>query len=75
MAALLGVSLGGINRYQGKISNRPKLGDGVYSLEAKHIPEAIDIMKKTDRFFLLFFMIGGVCFDAAITWSQSILSL
>lgn len=75
MAALLGVSLGGINRYQGKISNRPKLGDGVYSLEAKHIHDAIDIMKKTDRFFLLFFMIGGVCFDAAITWSQSILSL
>jgi adenosylcobinamide-phosphate synthase len=58
-ALLLGVQLGGVNYYNGMISDRPKMGKKLYLLEKRHITKMITIMKRTVRLFLLLLWIGG----------------
>ena len=67
-AAILGVQLGGVNTYKGIVSNRARMGDPIMKLSALHIPKAISIMNRTTILFLLFLWIGGLLFDATITW-------
>jgi adenosylcobinamide-phosphate synthase len=73
MAALLGVQLGGVNKYKGIISNRAKLGDRIFPLKADHIEQSILIMLRTNLLFVVMLMIGGVIVEAAVSWVQSIL--
>ncbi|WP_273851762.1 adenosylcobinamide-phosphate synthase CbiB [Guptibacillus spartinae] len=67
-AAILGVQLGGVNTYKGIVSNRARMGDPIMKLSAIHIPKAITIMNRTTILFLLLLWIGGLLFDATITW-------
>ncbi|MCK5825909.1 MAG: cobalamin biosynthesis protein CobD [Desulfuromusa sp.] len=46
-AGALGVQLGGVNYYGGKLSNRPLLGDDEQLLKADHIKQAICLMVVT----------------------------
>lgn len=68
VASLLGVQLGGINYYNGVISNREKMGEAIVPLWKGHIVESILIMKRTVFVFILFLWIGGVSIDLAYSW-------
>ncbi|WP_226654707.1 adenosylcobinamide-phosphate synthase CbiB [Pseudalkalibacillus hwajinpoensis] len=67
-AAILGVQLGGVNSYKGIVSNRARMGDPIMKLSATHIPKAISIMNRSTILFLLLLWIGGLIFEATITW-------
>lgn len=44
-AAVLGVQLGGINRYQGTIKPKPLLGDPIHPITAAHIHQALQLTR------------------------------
>lgn len=75
VAAILGIQLGGINYYNGILSNRAKMGDAIYPIKGEHIRNAISIMGKTVRFFLLLLWIGGMSLEVAFAWIKSAISL
>lgn len=75
VAAILGIQLGGINYYNGVISNRAKMGDAIYPIEAEHINNAISIMRKTVCLFVFCLWIGGMSLEMAFTWIKSAISL
>lgn len=54
VAALLGIQLGGENRYQGVVSNRAVMGRKLVSLQKEHIIKSIAIMNSTTIFFVMF---------------------
>jgi adenosylcobinamide-phosphate synthase len=70
-AALLGVELGGINRYKGIPSIRPKIGIPIKLLEKHHIIEMNVIMHRTVLAFFIFLWLGGICIEITISWIQS----
>lgn len=69
-AILLGVQLGGINYYQGMVSERAKMGQALQPLESKHILDVINIMKRTVWTFLILLWIGGGLIAITSTWLQ-----
>ncbi|WP_066253573.1 adenosylcobinamide-phosphate synthase CbiB [Neobacillus drentensis] len=71
VAAILGIQLGGINYYQGIVSNRAKMGDPIRSIKAEHIIQANYILCKTVFLFLLLLWTGGILLDLAVTWFES----
>lgn len=75
VAAILGIQLGGINYYNGILSNRAKMGDAIYPIKGEHIKNTISIMGKTVRFFLLLLWIGGMSLEVAFAWIKSAISL
>lgn len=57
----LGIQLGGVNRYQGVVSNRAKMGKPLMELEPRHIQCAITQMHVvTWLFWLCGLLLGGV---------------
>ncbi|MFC0559820.1 adenosylcobinamide-phosphate synthase CbiB [Halalkalibacter alkalisediminis] len=62
VAALLGIQLGGINTYQGVVSNRAKMGDDLVTLRSLHIEETNLIMLRTTYVFTLMLLLGGSIF-------------
>lgn len=58
-AALLGVTLGGENSYQGVVSKRALIGEGSNPLKQAHILQMISMMHRTVVVNLLLFWIGG----------------
>ncbi|WP_338066680.1 cobalamin biosynthesis protein [Peribacillus acanthi] len=70
-AALLGIQVGGINRYKGIPSIRPKIGIPIKLLEKNHIKDMNDIMHRTVLAFFIFLWLGGICIDFTISWIQS----
>jgi adenosylcobinamide-phosphate synthase len=75
VASILGIQLGGINYYNGMISNRAKMGDPIQRIRFEHIREANAILRKTVFLFLLLLWAGGMTLEMAITWIQSSISL
>jgi len=71
VAAILGIQLGGINYYQGIVSNRAKMGDPIQPIKADHIIQANHILSKTVLLFLLLLWIGGILLDLAVAWIES----
>lgn len=71
VAAILGIQLGGINYYDGVVSNRAKMGDSINPIEAEHIKRVNSILGRTVFFFLLLLWIGGIILELAGTWLQS----
>ncbi|MDR7235630.1 adenosylcobinamide-phosphate synthase CbiB [Neobacillus drentensis] len=71
VAAILGIQLGGINYYQGIVSNRAKMGDPIQPILADHIIQANHILSKTVLLFLLLLWIGGILLDLAVAWIES----
>lgn len=71
VAALLGVQLGGVNSYKGKISKRATMGKPVVSLEKNHILKTNRIVTKTIPAFLILLWIGGWLSELASTWIES----
>ncbi|CAH2712962.1 Cobalamin biosynthesis protein CobD [Neobacillus rhizosphaerae] len=68
VAAILGIQLGGRNYYKGVVSNRAKMGEPIYPIQAEHIIKANFILAKTVFLFILLLWIGGMLFDLAFTW-------
>ncbi len=68
VAALLGIQLGGVNYYQGVISNRAKMGELIIPMNKEHIVDCILIMGRTVFLYLLILWIGGVSIVMANTW-------
>lgn len=68
-AALLGVQLGGINRYKGVISHPAHMGDPLVPLQQEHIPAAIRIMEVTVISFIVLLWIGGIVVEISRAWS------
>ena len=61
VAALLGIQLGGLNTYNGVVSNRALMGDPLLKITNDLIEETVEIMLKTvNRFTLVFVVVGGV---------------
>lgn len=71
VAGILGIQLGGINYYKGFISNRAKMGDPIYPIQAEHIIKANSILNKTVFLFLLLLWIGGMVLEFTFTWFKS----
>lgn len=68
-ALLLGVQLGGENRYFGEVSIKPTIGIPYMELSAKHIKETHRLMTRGTIYVITFLWIGGVAIEMAITWS------
>src|SRR5690606_3663696 len=68
VAGLLGVQLGGVNKYRGVISKRAKIGIPLYPLRKEHILKSIRIMKRTTFFYTVVMWIGGILIVFAGTW-------
>jgi adenosylcobinamide-phosphate synthase len=66
-AGLLGVQLGGINKYRGVISHRAKMGIPLYPLRRHHILQSVAIMKRTVFLYTLVIWIGGILIELANT--------
>ena len=75
VASILGIQLGGINYYNGMISNRAKMGESLQRIQLEHIRATNEILSKTVFLFLLLLWAGGMTFEMAITWIQSSISL
>lgn len=74
-SAILGIQLGGVNYYNGMVSNRAKMGDPIQPIEAVHILKSNAILGKTVFLFLLLLWAGGMIIELAITWFESSISL
>ncbi len=75
VAALLGVQLGGVNYYNGLVSDRARMGMPLIPLEKKHILLTNQILTRTTMLFTLLLWIGGILIELAVTWSESALYL
>jgi adenosylcobinamide-phosphate synthase len=75
VAAILGIQLGGINYYKGIVSNRARMGDPIYPIQAEHIKAANLILGRTVFLFLIFLWMGGMIIDLAFTWLESSISV
>lgn len=64
VASILGVQLGGINTYQGLVSEAPLIGDALRVLTADDIIKTIEIMQRITTLFI----IGGALIVVAFTW-------
>ncbi|HAQ07458.1 MAG TPA: adenosylcobinamide-phosphate synthase [Bacillus bacterium] len=73
VAAILCVQLGGVNYYNGILSNRATMGDPLVPLEKSHILNVNEMVTITVIIFLLFLLLGGVLFEMASSWIQSTL--
>lgn len=71
VAAILGVQLGGINYYKGKISDRARMGEKLVSLTKEHIIKTNAILTRTTLVYILILWLGGICIELAITWFES----
>lgn len=71
VAAILGVQLGGTNTYKGVLSERPKLGDARFTLEQKHINDAIAVMYRSIFIFIVGLIVGGLIIELTFAWSES----
>ncbi|WP_328588907.1 adenosylcobinamide-phosphate synthase CbiB [Niallia nealsonii] len=67
-AIILGIQLGGVNYYKGKISNRAKMGLPKVKRNKAHIIASNTLMEKAILLFLLFLWIGGSIIEFAISW-------
>lgn len=66
----MGIQLGGLNYYEGVVSNRSEMGIQSIQLQAHHIKEATrQMMQVTVYFWLLFTLLGGIIFYVAKSWS------
>jgi adenosylcobinamide-phosphate synthase len=65
-AALLGVQLGGENRYNGIVSNRALMGEPLVPLNKRHILESVNIMNRTSAVFVNFLWMVGIGIEAVI---------
>ncbi|MEK4031131.1 adenosylcobinamide-phosphate synthase CbiB [Pseudobacillus sp. FSL P4-0506] len=68
VAGLLGIELGGINRYKGRVSHRAEMGEPLKQKTAEHILLTNRIMERSSLLFLLMMWIGGVIYEMARTW-------
>jgi adenosylcobinamide-phosphate synthase len=66
-AGLLGIQLGGMNKYRGVISHRAKMGIPLYPLRRQHILQSVTILKRTVFLYSLVIWIGGILIELAIT--------
>ncbi|WP_100330346.1 adenosylcobinamide-phosphate synthase CbiB [Bacillus xiapuensis] len=73
VAAQLGIELGGVNLYKGRVSSRAKMGDPLKKKEAKDILRANQMMQRSSMLFLLCIWIGGLLYELARTWLESAL--
>lgn len=64
VAGALGVTLGGVNSYGGRISERPLLGAGGMEAMAEHVRQAVKLMRLTSLFFLM----CGLALKAAVLY-------
>ncbi|KAB7705372.1 cobalamin biosynthesis protein CobD [Bacillus aerolatus] len=71
VAGLLGIELGGMNKYKGRVSHRAKMGDPLKGKTAGDILLANRIMERTSLLFLLMMWIGGICYGLACSWLES----
>lgn len=71
VAGLLGIELGGINSYQGRVSHRTEMGDPLKPKTARDILLANQIMERTSLLFLLTMWIGGIGYEMARSWLES----
>ena len=59
VAGALGIQLGGLNYYPGRVEERPRIGDMVSPLEREHIKDTVQLMYGATIFMVLFgFMIS-----------------
>lgn len=63
MAGGLGIQLGGINRYQGRVSHRALLGDACRSRERQDIDTAVRVLYGTTFVYVAGLSIGLCCFS------------
>ncbi|WP_404456660.1 adenosylcobinamide-phosphate synthase CbiB [Virgibacillus necropolis] len=68
-ALLLGIQLGGENRYFGEVSTKPTIGIPYVKMKADHIKAAHQLMIRGTLYFITFLWIGGVAIEMAITRS------
>ncbi|ASN07318.1 adenosylcobinamide-phosphate synthase CbiB [Virgibacillus necropolis] len=68
-ALLLGIQLGGENRYFGEVSIRPTIGIAYEEMNAEHIKAAHHLMTRATLYVMTFLWIGGVAIEMASTWS------
>ncbi|MFD2923730.1 adenosylcobinamide-phosphate synthase CbiB [Halobacillus naozhouensis] len=66
---LMGIQLGGENRYFGEISMRPTIGIPYEKMGAEHIKAAHHIMMRATLYMILLLWIGGAVIEVAVTWS------
>lgn len=68
-ALLLGIQLGGENRYFGEVSNKPKIGIPYVEMNVNHIQAANQLVVRGTLYVITFLWIGGLVIEMAITWS------
>ncbi|OCA82802.1 adenosylcobinamide-phosphate synthase CbiB [Pseudobacillus wudalianchiensis] len=68
VAGLLGIQLGGVNVYKGRVSHRAEMGDPLKQKTAEDILLTNQIMERSSFLFLLVMWIGGICYEMARTW-------
>mgnify|MGYP005830261401 CR=1 FL=1 len=69
-AAILGITLGGRNYYQGIPSDRAIMGREIVPLDKIHILEVLRLMDRTVFGFYIFLLIGGMLIEIAFSWLQ-----
>ena len=68
VAGLLGIKLGGVNMYKGRVSHRAEMGDSLKQKTAEDILLTNRIMERSSLLFLLMMWIGGICYEMARSW-------
>lgn len=68
VAGLLGIELGGINLYKGRVSHRAEMGEPLKQKTAEDILLANRIMERSSLLFLLMMWIGGIFYEVARAW-------
>ncbi|UOQ95665.1 adenosylcobinamide-phosphate synthase CbiB [Halobacillus shinanisalinarum] len=68
-AILMGIQLGGENRYFGEVSMRPTIGIPFEKMDAEHIKTAHHFMVRATLYMTLLLWIGGAGIEVAVTWS------
>ncbi|UOR14021.1 adenosylcobinamide-phosphate synthase CbiB [Halobacillus amylolyticus] len=67
-AILMGIQLGGENRYFGEVSTRPTIGVPYKEIGAEHIKAAHHFMVRATVYIILLLWIGGAVIEVAVTW-------
>ncbi|MGM7636738.1 adenosylcobinamide-phosphate synthase CbiB [Bacillus sp. Hm123] len=71
VAAQLGIELGGLNTYKGRVSHRAEMGEPLKQKKAADILLANTIMQRSSLLFLLTLWIGGLLYELARSWGES----